>query len=148
MLRAFAAVFVGLWLAIPAAGQAISPEDEFLGVWKQVFSTGGQCGDCTIAISRGEDGLRAVASNGWAASLDKASVDGKAALVGSGKWARFRSGQAADREVATGFRMLEGHLVLMMQIVDRNGGRNRVKAIFERADPASGDAGPDDQPTL
>lgn len=148
MPRAFATVFLGLWLAMPVVGQAITPEDEFFGVWKQVFSTGGYCSDCTVSISRGEDGLRVEASNGWTASLDSISVGGKATLVGEGKWEQSRSGQADAREVATGFQMLQGHLVLVMQIADRNGGRNRVQAIFERSNTDTGGVAPDGQSRL
>lgn len=148
LIRAFTAVFIGLWLVMPVASQAISPEDEFLGGWKQVFSTGGNCGGCTVSISRGEDGLHAEASNGWTVSLNGASVGGKAILVGVGTWARSESGQAGAREVATRFQMLQGHLVLIMQIVDANGGRNRVKAIFERSAPDSEDPKLDGQSTL
>lgn len=142
MLRAFAAIVVGAWLAMPAASQAISPEAAFVGVWKQVFSTGGRCADCTVSISRNQDGLRADASNGWAVSLTKTSVGGNDALVGSGKWTYSKSGQPVAREIATGFQLLQGHLVLMMQIIDESGKKNRVKAIFEQTSPAT------DQSTL
>ncbi|WP_394892730.1 hypothetical protein ACG873_15025 [Mesorhizobium sp. AaZ16] len=135
-MKIFATILLAMWMTISVKGQAVASENEFLGVWRQVFSTGGHCGDCTVSISRKEQGFWVDASNGWSAPLTQIPTGGDDTLVGSGKWTRSKSGQAVAREVATGFKMRRGRLILMMHIVDSDGSNMRVKAIFERSSPA------------
>jgi hypothetical protein len=136
MPRILATILLAMWLTVSVKGQAVASEKEFLGVWRQVFSTGGHCDDCTISISRKEQGFWVNASNGWSVPLTQILAGGDDALVGSGKWTRSKSGQVVAREVATGFKMRRGRLILMMHIVESDGSKMRVKAIFERSSPA------------
>ncbi|SJM28185.1 exported hypothetical protein [Mesorhizobium delmotii] len=132
MLRFAWLAFALFSLAFASAGPAAAADAEFIGTWQQVYSTGGQCSDCTVVIRSGNPGLQVAASNGWTADLKAETINGEAALIGKGTWPGSTSAGAKARGLAAAFKLHQKRLILVMQIVDPNGSRIRVNAVFER----------------
>lgn len=74
--------------------------------------------------------MRVEASNGWSADLD--SMPGGELLLGGGEWTTTRTGKAVARRVMTKLSLEKGKLLLMMQILEQDGRRIPVRAVFER----------------
>ncbi|RWO48161.1 MAG: hypothetical protein EOS12_08305 [Mesorhizobium sp.] len=123
--------FVSLTLAFAGAAPAGAADVEFIGTWQQVFSTGGQCANCRVVI-RSDPGLQVDASNGWTANLKEKTINGEQALIGNGNWPGSTSASAKARALSAAFKLHQDKLFLIMQIVDPNGSRIRVHAVFER----------------
>ncbi|RUU89476.1 MULTISPECIES: hypothetical protein [unclassified Mesorhizobium] len=131
MLRFAWLTFVSLALAFAGVAPAAAADIEFIGTWQQVYSTGGQCADCRVVI-RSDPGLQVDASNGWTADLKEKTINGEQALIGNGNWPGSASAGAKARALSAAFKIHQNRLLLVMQIIDPNGSRIRVHAVFER----------------
>ncbi|RVD65171.1 hypothetical protein [Mesorhizobium sp. M7A.F.Ca.ET.027.03.2.1] len=131
MLRFAWLTFVSLALAFAGVAPAAAADIEFIGTWQQVYSTGGQCADCRVVI-RSDPGLQVDASNGWTADLKEKTINGEQALIGNGNWPGSASAAAKARALSAAFKIHQNRLLLVMQIIDPNGSRIRVHAVFER----------------
>ncbi|MER9999476.1 hypothetical protein NKJ90_11690 [Mesorhizobium sp. M0051] len=131
MLRFSWVTVVSLFVAFASVAPVAAADVEFVGTWRQVYSTGGKCADCTVVI-RSDPDLQVDASNGWTADLKAKMISGEQALIGSGSWPGSASAGAKARTLSAAFKIRQDKLLLIMQIIDPNGSRIRVHAVFER----------------
>jgi hypothetical protein len=112
----------------PAAAQV----GHWVGGWRQLESSAGQCSSCRIKISGMGGVLTVTASNGWTAEVTGAVEGGLAAAHGEGWWDHARAGKLADLPFAIHLTERGNLLHMTMQIM-RAGRTWTVRAVFGRS---------------
>jgi hypothetical protein len=111
----------------PAAAQA----GHWVGDWRQVESSAGQCPSCRITISGMGRVLTVTASNGWTAQVMADVENGLATARGEGQWNETRTGGLAGLPFAIHLTERGNRLHMTMQIM-RAGRTWTVRAAFGR----------------
>lgn len=109
----------------PAAAQA----GHWVGDWRQVESSAGQCPSCQITISGMGRVLTVTASNGWTAQVTADVENGLAAARGEGQWSEARAGGLAGLPFAIHLTERGNRLHMTMQII-RAGRTWTIRAAF------------------
>lgn len=109
----------------PAAAQA----GHWVGEWRQVESSAGQCPSCRITISGMGRVLTVIASNGWTAQVSADVENGLAAAHGEGQWSETGTGGLAGLPFAVHLTERGNRLHMTMQIM-RAGRTWRIRAAF------------------
>ncbi|MGB5901410.1 MAG: hypothetical protein WBF99_00440 [Xanthobacteraceae bacterium] len=112
----------------PATAQA----GHWVGDWRQLESSAGQCPSCRITISGIGRVLTVVASNGWTAEVTADVENGLAAAHGEGRWNEMRASRLAGLPFAIHLTERGNLLHMTMQIM-RAGRTWTVRAVFGRA---------------
>ena len=123
-------------LAWPVAAVSQIQIDDLRGGWQQVESNSGRCPTCLISIMKAMDGFSITANNGWTASIKPQPDRDGVTATGRGQWIVRRPTTVEQKTFECRFVLRGDRLYMTMTILNENGSRQIVKAVFER--PAYG----------
>ena len=105
------------------------------GNWHQIVSNAGQCEDCRISIERKGLDFHVTASNGWSAVVRPHSGD-VSLVLGQGRWQPNSGGTYGGRSFDLLLGVIDDKLIMIMTVRKPGGRISRIKAAFEKQEPA------------
>ncbi|MFK0277283.1 hypothetical protein ACIQUG_26650 [Ensifer sp. NPDC090286] len=124
-------------LLLSAAAPVRADGDAFVGQWRQLTSTAGQCDKCYIGIVRHGDLLTVSSNNGWQAVANVERFADLPLAAGKGQWQPTVSGAYGGKSFGIQFVRRGGQLQMFMVVSRGDGSPMSIRATFEKRPPVS-----------